>query len=377
MKRNLILPVLFFIITCCSLQAQNVGIGTNTPNGRLQINHNSLSRPGLALVDSGTQSSGSLEFRHFNNSSRIVQRGYAPSNFHSEQYLDFFSDSMTIATFRGSGNLGVRNLYPVYPLDVQGDINTTGALRVNGAAGSNGQVLRSNGNGTMAWDDVCEYKNFVTLVSISTTTWTVPAGVTKIMIEAWGAGGGGNVLAGGGAGGYVKAYFTVTPGDIVTYITGDGGAGSVSASATNGTPTVVIIGSVSVTASGGQGAVFLTAANGQGGSGGTFSVTAGFNNYTGMQGSSGKSTERQYYMFNSTTFYESGKAGRGGDAYPFTNGGEGQTYIYNTTGSTLVFRNGNPSAGRIPGGGGASGVQFGVTGISGGTGADGSLTIYY
>jgi hypothetical protein len=358
--------------------AQNVGIGTTAPTGRLQVNHRSVNQTGLLLLDSTLQGSGSMEFRNVNNTRRMLVQGFSASNFNNGQYLDIKSDSVFAATFRGNGRLGVNNPEPLYTLDVTGDINTTNALRVNGSSGQNGQVLRSNGNGTMAWDNMAQYNNFVTLRSLTTTTWTVPAGATKILVEVWGAGGGGCVLAGGGAGGYVKAHFTVNPGDVISYVTGDGGAGAVSATATNGSGSVCTVGTVSVTAGGGQGALFLTAANGQGGIGGSYSVTGSFSNYIGLSGGSGKSQERSYYQFNATTFYENGKAGRGGDApnHP-ESGGAGQTYLFNTTGGVLVFRNGNPAGGLLPGGGGASGVQYGSTNISGGSGADGIVIIHY
>jgi hypothetical protein len=358
--------------------AQNVGIGTTTPQARLQVNHRSNLASGLLLLDSSSQSSGSMEFRNINNTRRLLFQGFAENNFNNGQYLDVKSDSSFVATFRGNGRLGINNLTPNYPLDVTGDINTTGALRVSGSAGAGGQVLRSNGNGTMAWDNMCQYDNFVTLRSIAGATWTVPAGITKIMVEIWGAGGGGNVLAGGGAGGYVKAHFAVNPGDIVSYTTGDGGAGAVSATATSGTVSSCTVGSTTLTVGAGQGALFLTASNGQGGIGGGYSVSGSFVNYIGNTGGSGKSQERSYYQFNATTFYESGKAGRGGDApYNPDSGGAGQTYLYNTTGSALVFRNGNPSSGLVPGGGGASGVAYGVTNIGGGSGADGLMIVHY
>lgn len=362
-------------VTC---MAQNVGIGTTAPTGRLQVNHRSVNQSGLLLLDSTALGSGSMEFRNVNNTRRLLFQGYAENNLNSGQYLDVKSDSSFIATFRGNGRMGINNLAPSYPLDVTGDINTTGALRVNGAAGSNGQILRSNGNGTMTWDDMAQYPNFVTLRSLTTATWTVPAGVTKILVEVWGAGGGGCVLAGGGAGGYVKAHFNVNPGDVINYSTGDGGAGAVSASATSGSISVCIVGAVNLTAGGGQGALFLTAANGQGGLGGSYSVSGSYANYIGLSGGSGKSQERSYYQFNATTYYESGKAGRGGDAPNNPDsGGAGQTYLYNTTGAALVFRNGNPSVGLVPGGGGASGVQYGTTNIGGGSGADGIIIVHY
>lgn len=358
--------------------AQNVGIGTTAPTGRLQVNHRSVNQSGLLLLDSTALGSGSMEFRNVNNTRRLLFQGYAESNFNSGQFLDVKSDSSFIATFRGNGRMGINNLVPNYPLDVTGDINTTGSLRVNGSAGSGGQVLRSNGNGTMAWDDMYQYNSFVTLRSIAGATWTVPTGVTKILVEVWGAGGGGCVLAGGGAGGYVKAHFNVNPGDVINYSTGDGGAGAVSVTATGGTNSLCTVGTVTLTVGGGQGALFLTASNGQAGIGGGYSVTGTFANYIGLLGGSGRSQERSFYQYNATTYYESGKAGRGGDAPNNPDsGGAGQTYLYNTTGAALVFRNGNPAGGLVPGGGGASGVQYGATTIGGGSGADGVLIIHY
>ena len=70
----------------------------------------------------------------------------------------------------------------------------------------------------------------------ATGIFTVPAGITKIMVECWGAGGGGsdytygnpgNTLTaniGGGAGGYGKSIFTVTSGANYLVTVGLGGA---------------------------------------------------------------------------------------------------------------------------------------------------------
>lgn len=70
--------------------------------------------------------------------------------------------------------------------------------------------------------------------------WMAPAGVTRVMIEAWGAGGGGGAGGiggtaptdfpgsgggGGGAGAYSRGIITVTPGLTYTVIVGTGGAG--------------------------------------------------------------------------------------------------------------------------------------------------------
>jgi hypothetical protein len=63
----------------------------------------------------------------------------------------------------------------------------------------------------------------------SNQSWTVPAGVTEITVKAWGAGGGGGGVGGwhegfrGGAGGFTTARMSVTPGEVLTVMVGQGG----------------------------------------------------------------------------------------------------------------------------------------------------------
>ena len=58
-------------------------------------------------------------------------------------------------------------------------------------------------------------------------TFTVPAGVTCIQVEAWGGGGGtrsgDNRRGGGGGGAYARSVITVTPASNHTVIIGAGG----------------------------------------------------------------------------------------------------------------------------------------------------------
>ena len=275
-------------------------------------------------------------------------------------------------------NVGIGNPSPIEKLDVTGNINVTGTIKANGVDGTANQVLMKNSSGNLAWGDMCEYKNFVSLVSTAGGTWTVPADVTKILVEIWGAGGGGNLLAGGGGSGYIKAHFTVLPGAIVTYDVGASGTGSGASTAVGGEISTCTVGAVTLTAGGGQGALYLSATNGQAGVGGSGSISGSFINYILIQGVSGESQKRNYFQFNATTYYENGEAGKGGDAGNAGNtGGLGQTYLYNTTGAMLIFRNGNNSSGKRPGGGGASGIEFGATALFGGTGSPGLIIIYY
>ena len=67
-------------------------------------------------------------------------------------------------------------------------------------------------------------------------TWVAPAGVTTVIVEAWGGGGGGHDGSnagdygggGGGGGAYASSVVTVTPGNSYAITIGAGGA--------NGTP---------------------------------------------------------------------------------------------------------------------------------------------
>jgi hypothetical protein len=64
-------------------------------------------------------------------------------------------------------------------------------------------------------------------------TFTVPSGITKIMVECWGAGGGAaqqGGIARGGDGGYGKSIFTVSPGATFPVVIGQGGLGGGGAS---------------------------------------------------------------------------------------------------------------------------------------------------
>lgn len=71
----------------------------------------------------------------------------------------------------------------------------------------------------------------VRFATAGTFSWTVPAGVTQLMLEAWGAGQGGGkksgtAVKGGDGGSYAKAMMTVTPGEVLTINVGAGGDGA-------------------------------------------------------------------------------------------------------------------------------------------------------
>ena len=187
-------------------------------------------------------------------------------------------------------------------------------------------------------------------------TFTIPTGVSRIMIEMWGGGGGGGASSGGagyagdggGSGAYAKSLFNVTAN--VTITIGTGGAGGTSPGG-NG---------VAGTASSASGGAVLTAGGGSGGKGndGNALITAGgvptatsasclgINGYPGA-GELGGAT-----------------GGAGGNAPAGGAGGQA---------------NGTPgNAGSIPGGGGGGASQTNAGGASaGGAGAAGLVIIWW
>lgn len=361
------------------LAAQNVGIGTTTPSAKLEVHHRSSSAFGLKLIDSSSNISGSLQFQNINYTTGIRLQGFAASNFNNGQYLDIRSDTAITATFKGNGFMGVRNLEPTYPLDVTGDINTTGALRVNGNPGSNGQFLRSNGSGGMAWADICNYQNMATFTSGS-GSWAVPVGVTKVWVEAWGAGGGGSWYSGGGGGGYISAFFTVSNGNSISYTIGAAGASGGATSGNGGNTTIGYSPTpVSLSANGGTGSS-LTGSFVLGGNGGLASAT-GTNSYFSSYGQSGQVTRSRAFQVSATSFYEEITGGNGGNAGNTTATGGNESFMIINMSSASTARASSGDSGNPPGGGGGSGyialLNPTAASSSGGPGAQGRVVIHY
>lgn len=56
-------------------------------------------------------------------------------------------------SFSGTGFVGIGTNTPAYELDLNGDINLTGAILIAGDAGTNGYLLTSSAGGAMTWTD--------------------------------------------------------------------------------------------------------------------------------------------------------------------------------------------------------------------------------
>lgn len=284
---------------------------------------------------------------------------------------------LIIGSYCDAQNVGIGNSSPAEKLDVTGNINVTGTIKANGVDGTANQVLMKNSGGVLQWGDMCEFKSLYTF--FSSGEFTIPAGVTRIAVELWGAGGGGNTNAAGGGGGYLRAQINVTPGDICTVDVGSGGPGAVNANATAGEGTTISVPGTFYQATGGGGATYTASTRYNPGLGGGFTISASQHSYYGVYGTSGGVVKRNYVQVNATTFYEMADGGDGGFAFNSPSGGGNAPHIiYNLTGTATVQLNYGNSDGRSPGGAGASGLSYGAGAlIGGGAGGKGLVIIHY
>lgn len=149
----------------------------------------------------------------------------------------FFAISIGIIT--NAQNVGIGTTTPAEKLDVNGNINVNGNLKMNGDAGQPGQVLRVNNDGTQSWANSFGYKN--RKIFFTNGSFVVPAGVKEVMVETLGGGGGGAKGGGGGGGALAIGVFKVSPGSIISYTVGTGGAGAATESGNGTSGTVSFI----------------------------------------------------------------------------------------------------------------------------------------
>jgi hypothetical protein len=141
----------------------------------------------------------------------------------------------------------------------------TGSAYAFNSAGTAGQVLTSSGSSAPTWGTptVVSQPN-CTVYTSGTNTFTVPTGITKIMVEVWGGGGGAAISQfGGGGGGYSKGILSVTPGNTITATVGAGGTGGQALGSSGDAGGTSTFSSISATGGAGAGSV------GGSGSGGT------------------------------------------------------------------------------------------------------------
>lgn len=215
----------------------------------------------------------------------------------------------------------------------------------------------------------------VTVTYTANSNWVVPAGVTSVLVEAWGGGGAGagqTVNGGGGGGGggaYAASTLTVNPGDTHTIVVGAQRAGGTGIGGNGNNST---FDTTTVAAAGGTGGT----SSGTGGAGGSIAASTGTTVNAGGNGGAGGAA---------------GTAGGGGGGAGGSNGnGNNGTDAAGTTGGTggtagtgggkggngRNATEGNGSAGTAPGGGGGGAFRT-TTNHNGGAGARGQVKLTF
>lgn len=147
--------------------------------------------------------------------------------------------------------------------------NGTSAVQLV-APGTSGNVLTSDGTG---WVSAAGggYGGFSTVIFSSSTTWSVPAGITRARITVIGGGGGSNIATPSnkaGNGGMAVAYCTSISGTLTITIGAGGASANTGGNAPSGGTSSITGTGVSVSATGGVGAAYSgtnqTAASGSG-----------------------------------------------------------------------------------------------------------------
>lgn len=394
-------------LLCVSLSVPayaQVGLGTSLPSAKLDIHHTSaFGSPTLNLYDLGSNNFARLQFQNASGAKYWHIAGLLNNTDSLARLNIFHSTTGDVMSLTGAGRVGVGTSAPAQKLDVAGNMQISGAIMPAGNPGNAGQYLRSGGGGAMSWGDAGFQNQAVFTVpsfpgTALNTTWTVPAGVTKIRVEMW---------SGGGHGGFSSSFDSgfSNSGSSASYFTsgGGGGGGAFCSASLTVAPAQAL--SIHVPAGGeggnasiisGSSALYLNNGNngnnssGYGGVGGVFGGSTGsFTNVFWQAGEGGSYYKKEAVAWyppstTSSTIYTSQDYGKGGSAAQTNNGGVGgqryEQYQFMTSPSTQTsfneLRNGRN--GGFPGGGGGGGRETVVNGEpTRGLGAGGMIVIHY
>lgn len=224
-----------------------------------------------------------------------------------------------------------------------------------------------------------QFKNAQAFYASSTTTWTIPAGVTQFLIEAWGGGAGGGLYyyngssmfcwngggkGGGSAGGYIRRLMKVVSGSpSVSIQVGNGGNGASrtpSTTATAGQNTIVSYNGGSMTAFGGSPYESVGYATDN------FSPSSNPGSSVIFFGQTASGLTFTHNRIDASNFILTIKGSDGGLAYGALPGqaGGGATFALQN-GTTLLFESSLAYYNSSPGVGGGCGYTYGSFGGAG------------
>ena len=267
-------------------------------------------------------------------------------------------------------NVGIGTTTPTAMLEVVGNVKI-----VDGTQGVN-KVLTSDATGAASWTSIGSqygYKKCKQIVAAGNGSFTVPTGVTEIMVEAWGGGSGAScgTIAnsfGGTSGGYVRTVQTVLPGAVLTYTVGAGSAdGASNVNIASGGTTTFNFATGNIQAFGGNGHSANTLSVGR-----PLSGTGTVDNFVALYGNTGSFPEYTFGQKSATIFTQTIQWSSGGKAV-------GLVYASAQKGTLFYYENGvlvnsyyeSFQANNFP----SVGAFSSTTNVNGG--GDGMLLIWY
>ncbi len=187
-----------------------------------------------------------------------------------------------------SGNTGIGTQSPTALLHVAG----TARFSSLGTSSTNTQVITADVNGNLTRQTLAPMSGVKEFRTAGTSTWSKPAGVTRVRAKLWGGGGGsgdgfgpGSDLT-GGSGAYVEAVIDVS---AISTLTISVGAGGVPGAAGGGGDTTLMNGATLLLRAGGGATGEPTH-----GAGGTTFVAAGITNFIAQNGLAGVDSSPPY-----------------------------------------------------------------------------------
>lgn len=324
---------------------------TNATTGSLQLN--TADRGGAFVAVQMRDAEQGFDWRQPTNQAGFTEIHRVDTR--SNEWLTVFSGLNTIAT---------RSTFTI-------DINYI----------RNGGVMAA-----VSWQDPCytAVKTDQKFTIPGTTSWTVPAGVTSVSAVAVGGGGGGSgtfqsqgMWGSGGAGGALSYVnnLAVTPGETLTIITGEGGAGGAPNSNGNmgGISEIKRGSTILLRAMPGQGGIYLSMSNG--GSWNNGVGTARFSGGNGSpatvnHGAMGRAGGAAGYAGAGGSPYTAASGGAGGASGPSGGGGGVGIYGQGATGTdeTTIYVGGGGGSQGSDGGSSANSFDGGSGGVYGGGG---------
>lgn len=216
-----------------------LGIGNDTASTPLHIRSYSASDADGAVItlDGVNLSNQGIRARYWSGGSPVTIWEEI-ANFNTGEIKNFikagggyfhtwYSNGSKSMTLNNSGNLSIGNTNNTYRLDVTGDINFSGALRVAGASGTTGQVLVSNGSSAPSWQAISsiypwnqagiDSANTTNATSTTVKTLTIPdasRGIIQVQMDCIGTDDGTKGLTGIKRVRYKKTGGTLTLGTI-------------------------------------------------------------------------------------------------------------------------------------------------------------------